>query len=105
MVEKHYSNDEIGRNNKDGFQLSNWIAIIIFFIQMLLGVAFYYGVFKTQLEAKPNESRVREIIKEELVNKFSITDGEVLKAQFKNIEEKINETNTLIKQHMLKDTK
>lgn len=82
------------------FWQQNIVPIIIFIINILFFLGMYYGVLRTELDGKPNESRVREIIKEELVNKFSITDGRVLETQFKNLEEKVEELKTLMQDYI-----
>jgi hypothetical protein len=86
---------------KAGFLKGNFIAVLIFVINILFFVGFYYGVLKTQLEAKPDEKRVREIVREEITNKFSITDGEVLKSQFQNLNDKLDKVMDLVEQHIM----
>lgn len=86
------------------FWQQNIVPIIIFLINILFFLGMYYGVLKTELNGKPNENRVREIIKEELVDKFSITDGKVLESQFRNLEEKVDELKSMI-QHYINQQK
>ena len=91
----------IGKNSNIG----NWVSIGIFLMSLIFYGGVYFGVFRGELDAKPDEKRVREIIKEELINKFNITDGEVLKSQFGNLEKKVDFAIELIKEHMLKEHK
>lgn len=90
--------NETMKEIKSGFLKGGYTALIIYIANILFFIGMYYQIVK----AMPTETRVREIVKEELVNKFSITDGEVLKAQFKNLNDKVDEIRMLVQQHMLK---
>lgn len=89
--------NETMKEIKSGFLRGGYTALIIYIANILFFVGMYYQIIK----AMPTETRVREIVKEELVNKFSITDGEVLKAQFQNLNNKVDEIRKLVEQHMM----
>ncbi len=82
------------------FIRTNIVGITTFLVTVLFYLGMYYGVFRSQLEAKPDEFRVREIIREEIQSKFSLTDGEVLKANFHNLNAKVDRAIFLIEQYI-----
>lgn len=87
------------------FWTQNAAAIIITILNIVFFAGMYFAILRKDIEAKPDEKRVREIVREEIVNKFSITDGEVLKTRFDALEKSFEEVKQLIHQYMEEERK
>ena len=77
------------------FWRNNAFAIIV----LMLNLVFLLGSYYSVIQALPTEKRVREIVKEEIETKFSVTDGKVLETRFNNLDEKLNELKQLFQLH------
>lgn len=77
-----------------GFSVIKRIHLIFtvaaFFVTTGIGI----GISQTQLAAKLDENRTREVVKEEIQNEmkhyYSDTDGQVLKIEVENLQKQID---------------